>query len=336
MLDTPKEIAMAFSMEPIMRLPYFKGKEVVVLGADKKIIFKSISKTQLNQSLSTLEDIGTTYVQGWGFVGFIFDRKQYYIGVKELEDRALVAAQIVQDLILVQQAPNQSKLLEKLLVGIEQWHSSYMNELGFNESNAYELIVCTAENYDVDEAIAALEVVFEDALITGCDQHIALILPKAELAETHETLLQLFNEELMVEPLIVHSIVIEEWNSIETYFNRAKRMLLIGKRLYTSKRMFSVNDLLFSLAIDQASHDDLVSAAKLKNIQLVTDDQELIATVIHFFENNLNVTDTSNKLFIHRNTLLYRLGKIEQLTGYDLRKFEAATNFYYLMTKQLL
>lgn len=56
-----------------------------------------------------------------------------------------------------------------------------------------------------------------------------------------------------------------------------------------------------------------------------------------FFENNLNVSETSRKLFVHRNTLVYRLEKIKKLTGLDLREFEDAIVFKVaLMVKKYL
>ena len=56
-------------------------------------------------------------------------------------------------------------------------------------------------------------------------------------------------------------------------------------------------------------------------------DDETLQTIDKFFENNLNVSETSRQLFVHRNTLVYRLDKIEQLTGLDLRKFDDAVVF---------
>ena len=56
-------------------------------------------------------------------------------------------------------------------------------------------------------------------------------------------------------------------------------------------------------------------------------DQETLFTIQRFFENNLNVSETSRKLFVHRNTLVYRLEKIRKLTGLDLREFEHAITF---------
>ncbi len=66
-------------------------------------------------------------------------------------------------------------------------------------------------------------------------------------------------------------------------------------------------------------------------------DKETLMTVQVFFENNLNVSETSRKLFVHRNTLVYRLEKIRKITGLDLREFEHAVTFKVaLMVKKYL
>ena len=66
-------------------------------------------------------------------------------------------------------------------------------------------------------------------------------------------------------------------------------------------------------------------------------DHETLFTIQRFFENNLNVSETSRKLFVHRNTLVYRLEKIKKLTGLDLREFDHAIVFKIaLMVKKYL
>jgi carbohydrate diacid regulator len=60
-------------------------------------------------------------------------------------------------------------------------------------------------------------------------------------------------------------------------------------------------------------------------------DSEMILTIEKFFDNNLNVSETSRQLYIHRNTLVYRLDKIEKITGLDLRKFDDAIIFKVAM-----
>ena len=56
-------------------------------------------------------------------------------------------------------------------------------------------------------------------------------------------------------------------------------------------------------------------------------DEETLVTVNKFFENNLNVSETSRQLYIHRNTLVYRLDKLQKMTGLDLRNFDDAIIF---------
>jgi len=64
-------------------------------------------------------------------------------------------------------------------------------------------------------------------------------------------------------------------------------------------------------------------------------DDETLATVNKFFENNLNVSETSRQLYIHRNTLVYRLDKLQKMTGLDLRNFDDAYYFTYEFTLYL-
>ena len=74
-----------------------------------------------------------------------------------------------------------------------------------------------------------------------------------------------------------------------------------------------------------------------KKNSIDTLDQETLFTINKFFENNLNVSETSRKLFVHRNTLVYRLEKIKKLTGLDLREFDHAIIFKVaLMVKKYL
>ena len=60
-------------------------------------------------------------------------------------------------------------------------------------------------------------------------------------------------------------------------------------------------------------------------------EEEELATVFTFFENNLNISETARQLYIHRNTLVYRLEKIQKKTGLDVRVFEDALTFKIAM-----
>ena len=74
-----------------------------------------------------------------------------------------------------------------------------------------------------------------------------------------------------------------------------------------------------------------------KKAPIETLDEDTIETINRFFENNLNVSETSRKLYVHRNTLVYRLEKIKKITGLDLRQFDHAIVFKVaMMVKQYL
>lgn len=60
-------------------------------------------------------------------------------------------------------------------------------------------------------------------------------------------------------------------------------------------------------------------------------EEETLSTVFKFFENSLNISETARQLYIHRNTLVYRLEKIQKMTGLDVRVFEDALTFKIAM-----
>lgn len=68
-----------------------------------------------------------------------------------------------------------------------------------------------------------------------------------------------------------------------------------------------------------------------ENFEKIMEDEQMVACVNEFFNHNLNITETSKKSFLHRNTLLYRLEKIYKLTGLNLKKFNEAVTFKILM-----
>ena len=59
----------------------------------------------------------------------------------------------------------------------------------------------------------------------------------------------------------------------------------------------------------------------------ILDDEEAMSTINKFFENNLNISETARQLYVHRNTLVYRLERIEKAIGLDIRTFDDAMTF---------
>ncbi|MBC8533863.1 PucR family transcriptional regulator [Yeguia hominis] len=122
-------------------------------------------------------------------------------------------------------------------------------------------------------------------------------------------------------------------------FKEAQVALEVGKVFDTEKLVVSYDNLGIARLIYQLPTTlcDMFLKEVFKRGSIELLDHETLFTIQRFFENNLNVSETSRKLFVHRNTLVYRLEKIKKITGLDLREFEDAIVFKVaLMVKKYL
>lgn len=112
-------------------------------------------------------------------------------------------------------------------------------------------------------------------------------------------------------------------------FKEAQTALEVGKVFDTEKNIISYDNLGIARLIYQLPTTLCETFLKevFKRGSIDSLDQETLFTIQRFFENNLNVSETSRRLFVHRNTLVYRLEKIKKITGLDLREFDHAIVF---------
>ncbi len=112
-------------------------------------------------------------------------------------------------------------------------------------------------------------------------------------------------------------------------FKEAQAALEVGKVFDTEKTIIAYDNLGIARLIYQLPTTlcDTFLKEVFKRGSIDSLDQETLFTIQRFFENNLNVSETSRKLFVHRNTLVYRLEKIKKITGLDLREFDHAIIF---------
>ena len=135
------------------------------------------------------------------------------------------------------------------------------------------------------------------------------------------------------------STVVENIKDLARAYKEAQVALDVGKVFETEKNILSYENLGIGRLIYQLPTTlcEMFLQEVFKRGSLESLDRETLLTIQSFFENNLNVSETSRKLFVHRNTLVYRLEKIRKLTGLDLREFEHAITFKVaLMVKKYL
>ncbi len=135
------------------------------------------------------------------------------------------------------------------------------------------------------------------------------------------------------------STVVDNIKDLARAYKEAQIALDVGKVFETEKSVISYENLGIGRLIYQLPTTlcEMFLQEVFKKGSLESLDRETLMTIQCFFENNLNVSETSRKLFVHRNTLVYRLEKIRKLTGLDLREFEHAITFKVaLMVKKYL
>ena len=123
--------------------------------------------------------------------------------------------------------------------------------------------------------------------------------------------------------------IVQDIESVRDSFRHAQLALEV-RRLFSNEKSVSMYS---QLGIARLIYQIPVALCELflkevfKKCTIDSIDGDLMFTINKFFENNLNISETSRKLFVHRNTLVYRIEKIKRVTGLDLRNFEDAIVF---------
>jgi len=164
-------------------------------------------------------------------------------------------------------------------------------------------------------------------------------LDQRNLEATAKTIVDTVSSEFLMKVNIGIGTVVTTVKDLARSFKDAQVALEVGKVFDTEKNIINYETLGIGRLIYQLPSTlcEMFLQEVFKRGSLESLDRETLMTIQSFFENNLNVSETSRKLFVHRNTLVYRLEKIKKLTGLDLREFDHAITFKVaLMVKKYM
>ena len=147
-----------------------------------------------------------------------------------------------------------------------------------------------------------------------------------KLAQEMEDLLR---NELFVKTIIGIGTVVNHLRELADAYKEAQTAIEVGKVFDTEKSVINYKNLGIGRLIYQLPTTlcEMFLSEVFERSSIEALDQETLFTINKFFENNLNMSKTSRRLFLHRNTLVYRLDKIKKQTGLDLREFDHAIVF---------
>ncbi len=172
--------------------------------------------------------------------------------------------------------------------------------------------------------------------VTAVDESNVILIKSLEsgvtaedLNEIADSIVSTVNAEAMTNVRVAYGTVVQELKDVSKSYKEAKMALDVGKIFYAEKMVAAYS----ALGIGRLIYQLPVNLCRIfieeifgENIPAELD-EETMNTLNKFFENNLNVSETSRQLFVHRNTLVYRIEKIQKSTGLDLRSFDDALTF---------
>jgi len=172
--------------------------------------------------------------------------------------------------------------------------------------------------------------------ITAVDESNVILIKSLEEGESYnivehtaQTIADMMGTEAMLNVRVAYGTIVGELKDVSKSYKEAKMALDVGKIFYAEKKVNAYN----TLGIGRLIYQLPINLCKIfieeifgENIPMDFD-EETLNTINKFFENNLNVSETSRQLFVHRNTLVYRIEKLEKSTGLDIRTFDDALTF---------
>ena len=150
-----------------------------------------------------------------------------------------------------------------------------------------------------------------------------------ELTKTAQVIVDMLNTEAMTKVHVAFGTIVNEIKEVSRSYKEAKMAMDVGKIFFGEKEVIAYS----SLGIGRLIYQLPIPLCKMFIREIFDSkspddfDEETLTTINKFFENSLNVSETSRQLYIHRNTLVYRLDKLQKSTGLDLRVFEDAITF---------
>jgi len=222
------------------------------------------------------------------------------------------------------------------LLQIDIYNKAKKLHIDFNVKRCVVIVESGANETAVTDIVRQYVSGFSGDYFTNVDESNLVIIHEVKNCEypqqdlfRYASALQKQIQETGVELRVSYGAVVDEIREVSKSYKEAKLALDVGKIFFEQKNVVAYNN----LGIGRLIYQLPLNLCRMFIKEIFGDktpdqfDKETLVTINKFFENNLNVSETSRQLFIHRNTLVYRLDKIQKNTGLDLRAFDDAITF---------
>lgn len=288
-------------------------------------------------------------LSGFHFFKIVVDNDtEYILLVKAANDEAYMVGRLtvcqLRNLILAnREQSDKNNLMQNILLGNMLMVDIYNKAKKLHIEQAGRLVyVVEIEGRKDAFVVELIKNLFADRnrdFVTELDeQNIILIKDatdiksEADALQLAKTIVDNLHSEAMVKVRVGYGNVTEALPDIAKSYQEAKMALEVGSIFYAEDETISYGQLGIGRLIYQLPMS--LCEMFIKEIFGERDldlDDETMVTIQKFFENSLNISETARQLYIHRNTLVYRLERLEKMIGLDIRKFEDAMTFKIAM-----
>ena len=196
------------------------------------------------------------------------------------------------------------------------------------------------KEFNVVEIVRSIFPTKQKDFVTAVDEKSIILVKelkekdrKEEIDQISKLIYDTLSAEAMTSVYVAIGTVVNDLKNVSASYKEAKMALEVGKIFEENKKIVNYEQLGIGRLIYQlpAPLCKMFINEVLHGLSMDQFDEETLTTVNKFFENNLNVSETSRQLYIHRNTLVYRLDKLQKMTGLDLRNFDDAIIFKIML-----
>ena len=328
--------------------------EIYVFDLDGMKVASTTDEIEISREIITgfaVSPADSQVVGGYHFLKVLDDSEiAYVLAAKSADDDAYMVAKIavsqIQNLILAYKERFdrnnffQNLILDNLLL-VDIYNRAQKLHV---EVEAPRIVYLVETRMEKDNgATEMLKSLFSSQngdYITAVDEKNIILIKAVEKDESPEALEQtanmivdMMNSEAMMKVRVSYGTVVRELREVSKSYKEAMMAMDVGRIFYAEKNVIAystlgIGRLIYQLPVNlcRIFIEEIFGGNQVYDI-----DDETLTTINKFFENNLNVSETSRQLFIHRNTLVYRIEKLQKATGLDIRTFEDAMTFKIAM-----
>ena len=326
-------------------------KELSVVEKEGKVI-ATTEENMIGRQIDAVENFISSPAESQLILGYqyfkIYDNgvPEYVIQVKGEDESGyqigkIAAFQIQSLLVAYKERYDKDNFIKNLLLDNLLLVDIYSRAKKLHiENNVHRIVYLIETNIDkemnVVEIVRSIFPAKTKDFVTAVDEHSIILVKELREKETADeidriakTIEETLNAETNSRVYISSGTIVSDLKDVSRSYKEAKMALEVGKIFETDKYIVNyeklgIGRLIYQLPLPLCR---MFIKEVLHGLTMDDFDDETLATVNKFFENNLNVSETSRQLYIHRNTLVYRLDKLQKMTGLDLRNFDDAIIF---------